>query len=114
MTLPEATSTVGCRAAWNMVGRPPGTILTGAAGPLYTYQAANNAYEALPPGTPLQAGVGYWAYFPTATSVTLPSVALQDLTVQIPANHWAMVGNPLLGPVTLVLPPARTDMRTQT
>jgi len=51
-------------------------------------------YEALPADTPLQAGVGYWAFFPVPTSLTLPSAAVDTATIPLPAGHWVMVGNP--------------------
>lgn len=100
-SLPPPSPTVTYQAGWNLVGGPAGTILTGAVGPLYTYRADDTRYEALPADTPLQAGVGYWAYFPTATSITLPSATPQALSVPLPASRWIMIGNPFDLPVTL-------------
>lgn len=85
---------------WVLAGGPTGTQLTGAAGSLYTYQAADTNYESLPVSTPLQAGVGYWAYFPVQTAYVQPPYVQPIATthtfqVALPANHWVMVGNPL-------------------
>lgn len=86
--------TITYPSGWNLVGGPTGTVLAGAAGSLYTYRAGDTTYEVLPADTPLQAGAGYWAYFPDSTRIALPSVAPQDLTIPLLAGQWAMVGNP--------------------
>jgi hypothetical protein len=85
-------------AGWNLVGVPEGTILTGAVGPLYTLQAGDTSYETIPPGSPLHGGVGYWAYFPTPTSVTLNPAAHPWIPLSLPVQQWVMVGNPSQGP----------------
>jgi len=88
--------TVNYPAGWNLVGAPAGTVLDGAQGPLFTFQAGDTNYEALPQGTPLQSGLGYWAYFPSPCAVTLASVMPpDDSTVPLPAGQWVMLGNPL-------------------
>jgi hypothetical protein len=51
--------TVTYPAGWNLVGAPDGTVLAGAQGPLYTFQADDSSYEILPNDTPLEAAVGY-------------------------------------------------------
>ena len=98
---PAPGNTVGYSAGWNLVGGPSDTVLTGAIGALFTYQAADATYESLPPSTPLQGTLGYWAYFPSASTVALPAVTAQSLTILLPANHYIMVGNPADRPVTL-------------
>jgi len=90
--LPPATVTYP--PGWNLVAGPAGTVLSGTVGPLYTYEAGDTSYEVLPADTPLEAGIGYWAYFPSATSITLASTMTSDLTIPVPADQWVMVGNP--------------------
>jgi hypothetical protein len=85
--------TVNYPAGWNMVGATTGTVLQGTEGPLYTWQAGDTDYEVLPHDTPLEAGVGYWAFFPQPTSVTLASVIPAYLTIPLPAGQWIMVGS---------------------
>jgi hypothetical protein len=79
---------------WNIVAGPTGTVIPGAMGPLYTWQAGNTAYQVIQPGTALTALQGYWAYFASSTSGTIPVASGQTLTVSIPAGSWVMVGNP--------------------
>jgi hypothetical protein len=102
-TLPAATVTY--KAGWNLVGGSAGTVLTGAAGSLYTLKAGDSSYEALPASTPLQAGVGYWAYFPAPTTVTQAPGVPQDLMIPLPAGQWIMVGNPTPSSVTVNVTP---------
>lgn len=85
---------VGVRSGWNMVGGPSGTTLTGAASPLYTYQARDTTYETVPAASPLKGGDGYWAYFGGAATVTLPASAATSASVELPAGQFVMIGNP--------------------
>lgn len=94
--------TVTFPAGFNLIGGPVGTLVTGATGPLYTFQASDAAYEVLPAAVPLQAGLGYWAFFPSPTTVSLPPAPPPvAFTVALPAGHFVMVGNPSDVPVSL-------------
>jgi len=100
MTAPTMCSTtVTYQPGWNLVSGPPGTVLTGAVGPLYTLQAGDSTYETIPNGTPLQAGVGYWAYFPAATTVTLTPIPSPSLQVPLAQNGYIMAGDPSTQPI---------------
>ncbi len=92
---------IATTAGWNIVAGPTGTAVNGSSGVLYTYQATDNAYESIGAGTPLQSGFGYWAYFNTPGSISLPSVSSQTQTVSLPASHWVMIGNPGNSPATV-------------
>ena len=86
--------TVSYAAGWNLVAGPSNTVLNGALGPIYTFQASDSNYETLSSNTPLAAGLGYWALFATPVTETLPLVPLQTQTIALPPSHWVMVGNP--------------------
>jgi PKD repeat protein len=94
---------------WNIVAGPSGTVVTGNSGPLYTFQAGNTQYQILSSGTPLVAGQGYWAYFTTATTSSLPIVTPQVATVSIPAGQFVMIGNPTDTTVTISGPADAVD-----
>ena len=103
---PSPTSTPGCAtvsyaAGWNLAGGPNGTVLQGAAGSLFTFQASDTGYETFPTSAALSGGVGVWTFFFSPTTVTLPCVIAQSLSVPLPANHFIMVGNPFDRPATL-------------
>ncbi|HUZ29944.1 MAG TPA: PKD domain-containing protein [Solirubrobacteraceae bacterium] len=86
-------------AGWNLIGGPNATIVSGNGGSLYTYQAGDGAYEVIPNGAPLKAGEGYWVYFPTAGTTTIPLVSAQPTSIQAPAGQFIMIGNPTDGNV---------------
>lgn len=88
-------------AGWNLIGAPTGTTITGNRLTILTYQANDNSYETIPPGTPLQSGVGYWVYSTGQTSGFWPDAPCGTFTVSLPANHWIMIGNPCPLPVVL-------------
>lgn len=67
------TLTVTEQAGWNLVGAPQGTVLTGAAA-LFTLPPGATSYQSLGPSTPLTAPQGYWAFYFSPTTVTLPCV----------------------------------------
>ena len=104
---PTPTPTPGCATVsvatgWNLLGGPSGAVLTGAAGALFTFQAGDSAYQTITPATtPLVAPEGYWAFFFSPTTVTLPCVSGTSITIQVPANHFIMVGDPFDRPATL-------------
>jgi len=82
-------------AGWNLIAAPAGSDLSAARGPLYTMQAGDTAYQALP-ARGVAAGLGYWAFFPAATTLTLGAGAAAGSTVTVtaPAGQYVMVGNP--------------------
>lgn len=80
-------------AGWNLIAGPPGSTLSGAVGSLYTLQPGDTDYEAVPVGTPLRSGWGYWAYFPAGGS--LQTVAGSgSYSVTLKAGAWTMIGDP--------------------
>ncbi len=91
---PPQGATVTYPAGWTIIAGPAGTIVTGASGPLYALQAGDAGFEIVPSAMPLQAGLGYWALFPTATAVNLPALAAQTVQVRLPAGQWMLIGNP--------------------
>lgn len=91
---PPSGLTVTYPAGWDLVGGPTGTVVTGAIGSLYTYQANDSNYEVLPAGTALQAGLGYWAQFASTTTVTLPLSTPAAMSIPLPASHFIMISNP--------------------
>lgn len=107
---------------WNLIGATSGTVISGAVGPLYTYQDGDVAYEAIPAGTvepqsggardEPRAGLGCWAYFPQPTELSLMLAGPRPLpggqangasnfVVPIPPQHWVMIGNPFSGSVAV-------------
>jgi len=92
---------VSMPTGWDLVGGPAGTVITGNTGPLYTYQGGDTAYETIPSGSTLTAGEGYWAYFGGPTTGSIPLASGQSITVQVPANHFVMIGNPGSGTATV-------------
>jgi hypothetical protein len=88
--LRASAAVVSCAAGWNLVGVPDGATLPVDA---YHWQPQSGSYATVPAGQPLQGGSGYWAYFATATSVTI-SGGQPGATVAAQAGAWAMVGDP--------------------
>jgi hypothetical protein len=78
---------------WNLVGGPEGSYLGGAAGSIYTLQPGDTDYEIFPATSPLHAGWGYWAFFPTGGSITF-GVGQANYSVTPVPGQWIMVGNP--------------------
>jgi hypothetical protein len=90
----HATSAPTFPAGWNLVGGPAGTRLQGASATLYTRQFRDAAYENVSAPSGLTGGLGYWAYFPSGGSATLPDGGPCVVAVPIGAGEWVMVGNP--------------------
>jgi hypothetical protein len=88
-------------AGWNIVAGPDGTTETGSAGPLYGYPPGAFSYQVLPQGSPLQAGSGYWAYFDTPVTETLPAASNGTVTINLTPGQWALIGNPGDGTATV-------------
>jgi hypothetical protein len=80
-------------SGWNMIGGPSGTAASGSLGPLYTYQAGDSMYETIPAGTQLASGEGYWAYFSSGTTATIPTSAPQSQAITLPPGQWVMISN---------------------
>jgi hypothetical protein len=87
-TLPSMTYPAG----WNLVAGA-GVPISGADGPIYTWQAGDTAYEAVTPDSALNPGWGYWVYFDTPTPKPLPQI-FRSPTIPLPAQEWVMVGGP--------------------
>jgi hypothetical protein len=100
--MPAAGVSVSIPSGWAMVSGPAGTVVTGNNGPLLTLQAGDTNYESIPNGSPLVAGESYWAYFPNSVTNTIALAPGQSTTVQLPANHSVMIGNPGSGTATVM------------
>jgi hypothetical protein len=83
-------------SGWNLVGVPPEVTLLNLDGPLFTYQAGDRTYQAVPPNAERQAGHGYWVFFSEPTSILIPYVsgAIQPGNFQIPGGQYVLLGNP--------------------
>ena len=88
-TAGPTVATVTYPAGANLIGVPTGTVLQTT---VYSLDANGNRV-AVPAGTPLVGGTGYWAYFTQPTTVNLPSGST-SATVQAPAGGYVLVGNP--------------------
>jgi hypothetical protein len=97
----SAGVSVSLAAGWDIVAGPAGSVITGAVGPLYTYQGGDSAYEVLPAGSLLQAGQSYWAYFAGPAVNSIPVATGQTVQLQIPPSHFVMIGNPGSGTATV-------------
>ncbi len=94
--------TVTYAAGWNLIGVPDGTVLPDTSGPILAYDPVSNAYTAVPAGTPLRAGTGYWVYFDAVATVVLPVVGPVNAEIPLPSGRYVLVGNPGQAPVALV------------
>jgi hypothetical protein len=90
----STTEPVMYSSGWRLASGPAGTVLTANQGYIYTLQPGGSSYQVVPPGSALQAGVAYWAYFRQPTRVTLQTAEPQYLTRTLPAGQWVFVGNP--------------------
>jgi hypothetical protein len=82
---------------YNMVGGPPGSNF-GQAEALFTYDPATGTYGAAGSTNISSAAptcVGYWAYFASATTVSLPVTSKAGDTATCSLQEgWNLVGNP--------------------
>lgn len=92
--LPAKAATILFQPGTYLVAGPAGTVLSGALDPLYTLDPTTQTYVAVSANQPLQAGVGYFATFPSITNVRLASDNGQPVSIQAPAGVWVMIGNP--------------------
>jgi hypothetical protein len=95
------TGSVTYQPGWNLVGVPVGGLVSPSNGVLFTWQPGDAAYETLSSGGSLRAGYGYWAYFSSTTTVTLPSASRRSMQRSIAPGQIALVGNPFSGPATI-------------
>jgi hypothetical protein len=93
-------NTIVYPAGWNLVAGT-GLPLMGSDGPLYTFDPAAGSYQTVPAGTRLTPGAGYWAFFDCPTQRSLPVVAPQQASPQLPAGKWVMIGDPNFSPVSV-------------
>ena len=66
----------------------------GANGPMYTWQLGDTVYQTIANGTAVKAGVGYWAYFTSDSTNTVPLTTSGTINVQLPAGVPILIGNP--------------------
>lgn len=97
--LPATGFQVSLASGWNLIAGPAGTTLPGSG--LLTFQAGDTTYETVPAGTPFKAGVGYWAFLPFASQVTLSAASGSSTSVTLPAGQPVMIGNPGNTPATV-------------
>jgi hypothetical protein len=101
ITEPSSGLAISYPTGWSIVAGPAGTVVSGNMGSLYTFQANNTAYQIVTNGASLQAGQGYWAYFPAAANSSIPQSGPQTLTATLPAGQYVMIGNPGGAPATV-------------
>lgn len=86
---------------WNLVALPPGVGFLDING-LYSFQPGDRSYEAIAPGSGMQAGYGYWAFFVSDIDILLPAGNSTPYTVSAPPGQYVMIGDPSgLAPATV-------------
>lgn len=85
------SASVQVQPGWNLVGGPAGTMFPTA---LYTWNAISGQYQTVSPGTPVQSGQGYWAFFSNQTSVTLNGGSSSSITLSLAAGQWQQTADP--------------------
>lgn len=86
--------TVTYAAGWNLVAFPPGTDLSGIAGPLYIYQPQDQSYAYRLPAAGLPANTGAWVYFTAPTIVVLGTGSTAPASFGLIPPQWALLGDP--------------------
>jgi chitodextrinase len=81
-------------AGWNLIAGPAGTSFPQALGVLYTWQPGDSSYESLPATTGVQAGAGYWAYFPQPVSASLNGTSTDTAVINLSPGEVVLAGNP--------------------
>ncbi len=81
-------------AGWNLIAGPAGTPFPQAESPIYTWQPDDTTYESRAATAGVQAGAGYWAYFPQPAVVPLSGFSADTYTVVVPAGQSVLIGNP--------------------
>ena len=82
-------------AGWNLVAGFHDRVLSGNLSPIYRYRPDDGSYIAEPPNTPLETGVGYWAYFPAPQTGPTIVDSPRSLTLPLPAGEYVLIGNPI-------------------
>ncbi|HEY7294224.1 MAG TPA: hypothetical protein VH916_04240, partial [Dehalococcoidia bacterium] len=88
---PSAAETVSYPAGWNLVSMPPTGRLPVDA---FDWDATKETYARVAAGEALQPGRGYWAFFPDATTLTLPAATHDAVQFGGPEGAWLLAGNP--------------------
>ncbi|MGH3578835.1 MAG: hypothetical protein ACRDU0_14925, partial [Mycobacterium sp.] len=96
-----AGPTVTYQTGWNIVAGPAGMTFPQAAATLYTLPGGASNYTTISNTTGINSGAGYWAYFGSTTTVSLSGTSTLPATVSVPANSYAMIGNPSTRAVTV-------------
>jgi PKD repeat protein len=86
---PAPGISVTYQSGWNLVAAPTGSTIP-SSGPLYTFQNGNTAYQTV---QSTQAGFGYWAFFNSPTTVTIPFTGPQTITRALQPGQFIMIGN---------------------
>jgi hypothetical protein len=89
----QAPVTVTYTAGWNLAALPAGSQLSGATGPLYTFQPGDTDYEQVPVSGPFHTGWGYWAYFPSGGTAQL-APGSSTYTTPVSTGQWVLIGDP--------------------
>jgi len=85
---------VAVAAGWNLVSGPSGSVFSQCNGPLYTFQAGNTAYQAVPNTSGIVSGQGYWCFLNAPTTLSLNGQGTTSASSTAPPSQWVMVGNP--------------------
>jgi PKD repeat protein len=86
---PAPGVSVTYQSGWNLIAAPPGTTIP-FSGPLYTFQNGNTAYQTV---QNTQAGFGYWAFFNSPATITIPFTGPQTITRALQPGQFIMIGN---------------------
>jgi hypothetical protein len=78
-------------AGWNLVAFPPGTDLSGVAGPLYTWQPAVQSYAPVSPDQGLPANTGAWVDFTAPTTVVLGTGSTAPASFGLIPPQWGQI-----------------------
>lgn len=89
-----AGTAVTYHAGWNLVAFPTGTAIAGTSGTLSHWLTNADEYQQVPASGETLPAVGYWAYFPADTVVTLAPGGSGAYQVMPRAGHFVMVGDP--------------------
>lgn len=87
---PAPGVSVTYQPGWNIVAAQTGASIAGASLPLYTFQNGDTVYRT---ASTTQAGLGYWAYFNSPSTVTVPFTGPQTITKALQPSQFVMIGN---------------------
>lgn len=86
-------ATIGYTPGWHLVAAPTGTVFPGIAS-IYSLDPSSGQYLAQSVRQPVQAGVGYFAFFSGLINVRMATDQHEPASVQLPPATWVLVGNP--------------------